>query len=74
MLFLCDIANVAQRTFKIVQKQGSCKHGDIINYINKNIERTSTMRARESPETSTCEVPRDISRVLQVTLCVIMVS
>ena len=35
-------------------------------------ERTSTVRA--SPETSTCEVPRDVSRKLQLTLCAIMAS
>ena len=46
MLFLCNIANVAQRTFEIVQKSRSCEHGDIINYIDKNIERMSTARAR----------------------------
>ena len=33
MLFLCNIANVAQRTFEIVQKSRSREHGDIINYI-----------------------------------------
>ena len=27
------IANVAQRTFEIVQKSGSREHGDIINYM-----------------------------------------
>ena len=30
LLFLCNIANVAQRTFEIVKKLKSCK--DIINY------------------------------------------
>ena len=29
MLFLCNIANVAQRTFKIVQKSRSHGHGNI---------------------------------------------
>ena len=72
MLFLCNIANVAQRTFEIVQKSRSREHGDIINFIDKNVEPTST--ARESPETSTCGVPRDISRKLQLTLCTIMAS
>ena len=38
-------------------------------YIDKNVERTSTARACASPETSTCEVPRDISRKLQLNLC-----
>ena len=35
MLFLCNIANVAQRTFEIIQKLRSHGHGDIINYIDK---------------------------------------
>ena len=26
MLFLCDVANVAQRTFEIVQKSSSCEY------------------------------------------------
>ena len=30
LLFLCNIANVAQRTFEMVQKLGSRGHGDII--------------------------------------------
>ena len=42
MLFLCNIANVAQRTFEIVQKSRSREHGDIIYYIDKNVERAST--------------------------------
>ena len=69
MLFLCNIANVAQRTFEIVQKSRSRKHG-------QDVEHTSTarVRARESPETSMCEVPRDVSRKLQLTLCAIMAS
>ena len=71
MLFLCNIANVAQRTFKIIQKLRSRKHGDIINYIDKNVRR---LHARESPETSTCEVPCDVSRKLKLTLCAIMAS
>ena len=48
MLFLCNIANVAQRTLEIVQKSRSHEHGDIINYIDKNVERTSIAQARES--------------------------
>ena len=32
MSFLFNIANVAQRTFKIVQKSRSREHGDIINW------------------------------------------
>ena len=31
ILFLCNIANVAQRTFKIVHKSRSREHGDIIS-------------------------------------------
>ena len=30
MLFLCNIANVAQKTFEIVQNSRSREHGDII--------------------------------------------
>ena len=30
ILFLCNIANIAQRTFEIVQKSRSRGHGDII--------------------------------------------
>ena len=62
MLFLCNIANVAQRTFEKVQKLRSCGHGDII--ISK---RTCMCRLH-----STCEVPSDVSRKLQLTLCTIM--
>ena len=69
MLFLCNVAKLAQRTFEIVQKSKSCGHGDIIIYINKNVR--TLIR---SPETSTCEVPSDISRKLQLTLCMIMPS
>ena len=56
MLFLCNIANIAQRTFEIVPKSRSCGRGDII--ISTNM---STM----SPEISTCEVPSDVSRKLR---------
>ena len=45
MLFLCNIANVAQGTFEIVQKSRSREHGDIINYIDKNVR---CLCARES--------------------------
>ena len=74
LLFLCNIANIAQRTFKIVQKSRSREHGDIINYIDKNVQLTSTTRVHASPKTSTCEEPHDVSRKLQLTLCVIMAS
>ena len=69
LLFLCNITDVAQRTFEMVQKLRSREHSSIINYIDKNVRR---LRARASPETSTCEAPRDVSRKLQLTLCVIM--
>ena len=32
------IANVAQRTFEIVQKLRSCQHGDFYSYINKHVD------------------------------------
>ena len=51
MLFLWIKANIAQRTFEIVQKSRSHGHGDII--IS-----TSTLTMR--PETSTCEVLSDV--------------
>ena len=66
MLFLCNIANVAQRTFEIVQKSRSREHGDIIIYYRQERERIIIHQlrahARASPETSTCEVPCDVSR------------
>ena len=63
MVFLCKIANVAQRAFKIVQKSRSCRHGNII---------ISTSTSTTCPETSTWEVPSDILQKL--TLCMIMAS
>ena len=71
MLFLGNIANVAQRTFEIVQKSRSREHGDIISTRTLNVRR---LCVRTSPDTSMCETPRDVSRKLQLTLCVIMVS
>ena len=56
MLFLCDIANIAQRTFKIIQKSRSCRHGDII---------VLTSTSTTSPETSTCGVSSDVLCKLQ---------
>ena len=41
------------------------------NQIDKNV---CQLRAGVSPETSTCEVPRDVSRKLQLTLCAIVAS
>ena len=61
-VILCNIANVAQRTFMIVQKSRSREHGDIIIST-----RTYVVCTHASPETSTCEVPRDVSRKLQLT-------
>ena len=55
MLFLCNIANFAQRTFEIVQKSRLHRHGDIIIL-------TSTLTT--SPETSTCEAPSDVLQKL----------
>ena len=69
MLFLCNIPNGAQRTFEIVQKSRSREHGRIIMST-----RTYVGCTRASPETSTCNVPRDVSRKLQLSLCVIMAS
>ena len=56
MLFWCNLANVAQRTFEIVQKSRSCLHSVII---------ISTSMSTTSPETSTCEVPSDVLRKLR---------
>ena len=55
--YFCAIctANVAQRTFKIVQKSRSRQYGDII---------ISTSMSTTSSETSTCDVPSDVLRKL----------
>ena len=66
MLFFCNIASVAQRTFEIVQKSRSRGHD-----IDKNVCRLCMCA---SPDTSAREVPRDISRRLQLTSCAIMAS
>ena len=50
-LLLCNIVNVAQRTFEIVQKSRSCRPGSII---------ILTSESTTSPETSMCEVLSDI--------------
>ena len=70
MLFLCNIPHFAQRIFEIVQKSRSCRHCDIIISTN----RACVDYAYMSPETSACEVPSDISRKLQLTLCLTMAS
>ena len=56
LLFLCNIANVAQRTIKIVQNSRSRGHGDII---------ISTSTLTMAPEISTCKVQCDILRNLR---------
>ena len=73
-LFSCNIANVAQRTFEIVQKSRSCEcrynyNRHTINYINRNVESTSTARARfpRFPRAK-YRVPRDVSSKLRLTL------
>ena len=52
MLFLCNIANIAQRTFEIIQKSRSREHDDII---------LSTSSSTTSPVTSKCEALSDVS-------------
>ena len=39
MLLLCNIANVTQKTFEIVQKSRSREHGDIIILTRTNVDR-----------------------------------
>ena len=59
MLFSCNIANVDQRTFEIVQNSRSREHGEIINYIlpvYRQERRKYVDCARASPEISTREV------------------
>ena len=46
-VILCNIANVL-RTFEIVQRSRSRKQDNIINYIDKNVERTSTVCMHKS--------------------------
>ena len=69
LLFLCYRANIAQRIFEIVQKSRSRKDGNIIISTRTYVRR---VRVHASPETSTCEVLRDVSKKLQLTLCAIM--
>ena len=52
MLFLYNIANVAQTIFEIIQKSRLRRHGDIIR---------STKMLTTSPETSMYEVPIMVS-------------
>ena len=51
MLFLCNRANVAQRTFEIIQISRSREYNKL--YLQECARALTT-----SPETSTCEVPR----------------
>ena len=44
MLFLCNIPNVAQRTFEIVQKLKSRKNGDIIISTRMHVDCTRASR------------------------------
>ena len=37
-LFLCNIANITQRKFNIIQKSRLCRHGDIANYVDKHVD------------------------------------
>ena len=55
-VILCNIANVAQRTFEIIQKSRSHQHGNIIILTS-----TSTT----SPATSTYVVPSDVLQKLR---------
>ena len=57
MLFLCNVANVAQRTFEMVQKSRSREHGDIIILTRTYVD---CERMRVSPETCTYEVLSDV--------------
>ena len=67
-----NITNVAQRNSISLKNSRSRELGDIINYYYRQDLRTSKVRrllASASPEPSTCEVPRDVSRKLQLTVC-----
>ena len=64
----------SKRCSKKIRDRYNRVHANKINYIDKNVERASTAHARASPETSMCEVPCDVSRKLQLTLCAIMAS
>ena len=62
MLFLCNIANIAQRTFEIIQRSRSRGHGDIILLTSTYVDYNYT-----NPENSMCEVSSTISRKLLAT-------
>ena len=59
------IANITQRTFKIIKESRSGEYNNLklIISIIKNVKHTST-----------CEVLRDVSIKLQLSLCAIMAS
>ena len=65
------IANVAQRTFEIVQKSRSCDNGDIIILTKTYVD---CARARVPRLPRARYIPSDISRKLQLTLCAIIAS
>ena len=71
LVFLCNIANVAQKTFEIVQNSRSRENGYI---ILSTIMYVLQLCVHARSETSTGEVSRDVSRKLQLTLCAIMAS
>ena len=70
VIFVKYIANVAQRTFEIVQKSRSARN-NIINYMK--VERMSTARARESRDFHV-RGTGDVLIKLQLSLCTIMAS
>ena len=70
MLFLCNRANVAKKNIRDRSKIEIMRTWRY-NYIDKNVR---CVRVLASTETSTCEVPRDVSRKLQLTLCAMMAS
>ena len=69
MLFLYNIAHIAQRTFMIIQKSRSHEHGDIIistrMYVYCGVCESQDFHVRGTA---------DISRKLQLILFVIMAS
>ena len=70
---LCYFCAYSKRCSKIIQDRSIIEITQTwrYNYIDKNVRR---LCMRTSPKTSTCEVPRDVSRKLQLTLCAIMAS
>ena len=60
MLFLCNIANVVQRTFKIVQKLRSRECNELYPQEHRTYVNCAHARVPKLPR----EVPRDVSRKL----------